>query len=386
MKQTARIISTYTADVSGVCSALYEYGGMTIMHDASGCNSTYNTHDEARWYTMDSLVFVSGISEMEAIMGDDEKIIGDIIDAANELHPAFIAIAGTPIPMMIGTDLPAIASIIEKRTGIPSFGFNTNSMHSYISGASMAFSMLARNMTDKSIFRSNELSVNILGTTPLDFSINGSVQAINSLLIEHGFNIISNFGMGGTLADIKNAGLASVNLVVSYTGLAAAKELHRLFGTPYVIGVPMGDEFSNIIICDLLKAKDSGKCINSTAIASDFTDFISPNITIIGESVYSASLAAAIGLTTGKTTLVVCPVTSDSDIVDNVGVFATDEDELMPLIDNSQIVIADPLYKPLCTDDNTFIELPHEAFSGRIFRALIPNLITDFSKFIKNII
>ena len=45
MKQTARIISTYSADVMGVCSALFELGGMTVMHDASGCNSTYTTHD-----------------------------------------------------------------------------------------------------------------------------------------------------------------------------------------------------------------------------------------------------------------------------------------------------------------------------------------------------
>src|SRR5574344_806887 len=135
MKQTARIISTYAADVSGVCSALFELGGMTIMHDASGCNSTYNTHDEPRWYDTDSMVFLSGISETEAIMGDDEKLISDIVTAANELSPEFIAIAGTPVPMMIGTDFKAIASVIEKKTGITTFGFATNGMHTYISGA-----------------------------------------------------------------------------------------------------------------------------------------------------------------------------------------------------------------------------------------------------------
>ena len=33
MKQTQAFLSTYTADVSGVCSALFELGGMTVMHD-----------------------------------------------------------------------------------------------------------------------------------------------------------------------------------------------------------------------------------------------------------------------------------------------------------------------------------------------------------------
>ena len=43
------------------------------MHDASGCNSTYNTHDEPRWYDFDSMVYISGLSEMEAIMGDFDE-------------------------------------------------------------------------------------------------------------------------------------------------------------------------------------------------------------------------------------------------------------------------------------------------------------------------
>ena len=55
MKQTQAFLSTYTADVSGVCSALFELGGMTVMHDASGCNSTYHTHDEPTTWTVSSL-------------------------------------------------------------------------------------------------------------------------------------------------------------------------------------------------------------------------------------------------------------------------------------------------------------------------------------------
>ena len=52
MKHTAGMIPIYAADNAGICSALYELGGMTVIHDASGCNSTYTTHDEPRWYDM----------------------------------------------------------------------------------------------------------------------------------------------------------------------------------------------------------------------------------------------------------------------------------------------------------------------------------------------
>ncbi|MGN1073454.1 MAG: nitrogenase component 1, partial [Eubacteriales bacterium] len=117
MKQTASFISTYAADVSGVCSALFELGGMTVMHDASGCNSTYNTHDEPRWYDTDSLVFLSALTEMEALLGDDEKLVRDVTEAARAFSPRFVAIAGTPIPMLTGTDLAAAAREVEARTG-----------------------------------------------------------------------------------------------------------------------------------------------------------------------------------------------------------------------------------------------------------------------------
>ena len=135
MKQTQAFLSTYTADVSGVCSALFELGGMTVMHDASGCNSTYNTHDEPRWYDMDSLVYISGLSELEAVMGDDEKLITDIVDAARQLHPRFIALAGTPIPMITGCDLPAIAREVAGKTNIPSFAVLSNGIGTYVAGA-----------------------------------------------------------------------------------------------------------------------------------------------------------------------------------------------------------------------------------------------------------
>ena len=247
MKQTARIISTYSADVFGVCSALFELGGMVIMHDASGCNSTYTTHDEPRWYDMDSMVYISGLSEMEAIMGDDEKLIRDIVAAAEDLKPLFIAVAGTPIPTMTGFDFEAVAELIEQRTGIPSFGFNTTGMNSYVHGANMALEAIARRFVVPSIAKTEFPSANILGLTPLDFTMNGSDRSIATFLEESGFAVVSRWAMGSTLEDLEKAGSAHVNLVVSASGLGAAKALQKQFGTPYVVGVPMGTHYSTQI-------------------------------------------------------------------------------------------------------------------------------------------
>lgn len=56
-------------------------------------------HDEIRRYDQDSMIYISGLTEIDAVMGNDEKLIRDIEIAAEELKPKFIALAGSPIPI-----------------------------------------------------------------------------------------------------------------------------------------------------------------------------------------------------------------------------------------------------------------------------------------------
>lgn len=389
MKQIASRISIYSADAFGICSALYELGGLCVMHDASGCNSTYNTHDEPRWYDFDSMVYISGLSEMEAIMGDDQKFIDDIVYTAKELNPNFIAMAGTPIPTMIGTDFKAIANIIEKETNIPTFGFDTTGMHSYVSGAYKAFEALAKRFlkrNDKesrgekkeSIDKESRevkntiIKVNILGVTPLDFSINKSVEAMVDLLKENDFEVISTWAMGSSLDDIKNAADADVNLVVSYSGIGAAKYMYENLNIPYVVGTPFGKEFANKVIEDLKEVKSTKEnkiSYDNRKIDKD------AEITIVGESIMSESLAYAISKEKNKTVNVISSLETDEKLLLEGDKIAMFEDDIEKCLKNSKTIIADPLYRPICPIDSNFISLPHEAFSGRIYRDEIPNII-----------
>lgn len=374
MKQIASRISIYSADTFGVCSALYELGGLCVMHDASGCNSTYNTHDEPRWYDFDSMVYISGISEMEAIMGDDQKFIDDIIYTAKELNPKFIALAGTPIPTMIGTDFKAIANIIEKETNIPTFGFDTTGMHSYISGAYKSFEALAKRFLKRNDneSRAEKSRVNILGATPLDFSINKSVESIVDLLKENDFEVISTWAMGSSLDDIKNAGNADVNLVISYSGLGAAKYMYEKFNIPYVVGTPFGKDFAKKIVKDLKKCSITKE--NKISYINRKIDK-NPEITVIGESIMSESLAYAISTEKNKTVNVISTLETDKNLLLEGDKLKTYEDDIEEALKNSKTIIADPLYRPICPLDSNFISLPHEGFSGRIYRDEIPNLI-----------
>ena len=371
MRQSYRIIPIYTADVSGVCSALYELGGMTVMHDPSGCNSTYNTHDEIRWYDQDSLIFISGLTEIDAIMGNDRKFIDDIEHAARELHPKFIALAGSPIPFMNGTDFPAIARVIETETGIPTFAVPTNGMHDYVYGAGIALEEIAKRFTEKTqnlnlLEKENKFgrSVNLLGVTPLDFGPQKNVELLKENLHKYGWNVFYTWAMGDALEPLQMAEAANVNLVASVVGLRAAKVLQEKFGTPYVIGTP-----NEWLAEDISKALEQVEEQERSSIIVYLNNRMQKDveITLIGEPVTMGSLAAGIEKTYGRSTRVLCPLKECEDLIGEKDAIVLGEEAMEEALKDAKIIVADPLYKPICPKECEFYELPHVAFSGRIF-------------------
>ena len=397
MRQAYRIIPIYTADVSGVCSALYELGGMTVMHDPSGCNSTYNTHDEIRWYDQDSLIFISGLTDIDAIMGNDEKFLRDIEDVAEELKPKFIALASSPIPFMNGTDFPGLARALTAETGIPAFSVSTSGMHDYVYGAGLALSEIARHFTGAAEKRKRKL--NLLGVTPLDFGPQPMVDAMKRRLEKYGWEILSTWAMGDTLEDLSHAGEAEVNLVVSSVGIPAANVLREKFGTPFLVGTPVEGyegEISDALEkaaespCEAFEDKKENSAEKSVAQISGeqeelwkvtpdqviylrkkdspLSGFIpTPDITLIGEPVTMGSLAAVIEQKYRKKVQLLCSLEITEGLLRQEDEVIRGEEAMEEKLKTARIIVADPLYRPICPESATFYEMPHIAFSGRIY-------------------
>ena len=397
MRQAYRIIPIYTADVSGVCSALYELGGMTVMHDPSGCNSTYNTHDEIRWYDQDSLIFISGLTDIDAIMGNDEKFLRDIEDVAEELKPKFIALASSPIPFMNGTDFPGLARALTAETGIPAFSVSTSGMHDYVYGAGLALSEIARHFTGAAEKRKRKL--NLLGVTPLDFGPQPMVDAMKRRLEKYGWEILSTWAMGDTLEELGRAGEAEVNLVVSSVGIPAANVLREKFGTPFLVGTPVEGyegEISDALEkaaespCEAFEDKKENSAEKSGAQISGeqeelwkvtpdqviylrkkdspLSGFIpTPDITLIGEPVTMGSLAAVIEQKYRKKVQLLCPLEITEGLLRQEDEVIRGEEAMEEKLKTARIIVADPLYRPICPESATFYEMPHIAFSGRIY-------------------
>lgn len=420
MRQAYRILPVYTGDVSGVCSALFELGGMVVIHDPSGCNSTYNTHDETRWYDQESLIFISGLRDVDAIMGDDEKLVDDVVEAAGQTHPRFIVLVGSPVPYQLGTDFAAIARLVQGRLGIPTWHLPTNGMHDYVRGASLAFELLARKAVADvpgapwnpagpgaaaldpigSGPTSSEPTahapkapaqrVNVLGLTPLDFAAPGTREALEVWLGRAGLGLVSCWAMGDSLDALARAGEADANLVLSATGMRAARVLEERFGQPYVVGVPMG-AFAEPLARALAAACVDGRSrlAYQEARASGRTGAtamgLGPDLqapVLVGEPVSMGSLAASLELAgQAAATRVICPVEDADGLVDPVlgDARVRGEEEAARALAGATQVYADPFYQLICDQRDqsgfSFHRLPHLALSGRQWLGQAPNLV-----------
>ena len=385
--------STYTADVSGVCSAMYELGGMTILHDPSGCNSTYTTHDEPRWYDSKSLMFVSGLDEMTAVMGDDSVLIRDAVRAAADLKPRFITLCGASIPHIISFDFKGVARLIERETGIPVLPVATDGLRSYISGAGLAFREWIRRFGDPEdagredagqkdaglAERLRQYGVNLLGVTPIDFSRQEIVDAMKQAFTDAGIPVNTCFAMGDSFETLTGVYRGAVNVVVSSAGRIPARFMKGAAGIPFVEGLPLGREMTDRLLAAVRETAADGKDrrifeepgtgINGAGPqdaeagtgASDTGDGArvphSTGILVIGEEIFSRTLAAALGAEA------LWPSTDEG----------LDEDILMEKVNAARLVIGDPLFRTVLRNPETkFSEFPHEGYSGRIFRDRIP--------------
>lgn len=385
--------STYTADVSGVCSAMYELGGMTILHDPSGCNSTYTTHDEPRWYDSKSLMFVSGLDEMTAVMGDDSVLIRDAVRAAADLKPRFITLCGASIPHIISFDFKGVARLIERETGIPVLPVATDGLRSYISGAGLAFREWIRRFGDPEdagredagqkdaglAERLRQYGVNLLGVTPIDFSRQEIVDAMKQAFTDAGIPVNTCFAMGDSFETLTGVYRGAVNVVVSSAGRIPARFMKGAAGIPFVEGLPLGREMTARLLAAVRETAADGKDrrifeepgtgkngagpqdAEASTGASDTGDGArvphSTGILVIGEEIFSRTLAAALGAEA------LWPSTDEG----------LDEDILMEKVNAARLVIGDPLFRTVLRNPETkFSEFPHEGYSGRIFRDRIP--------------
>ncbi len=263
MKGLRKYLTPFAPDQSGAVSMCYALGGMVVIVDAGGCAGNICGFDEPRWqpdYSMKNAVvgdaqsvpgnaqsasevpqvgavFSAALRDMDAILGRDDFLIKKVDDTSKRIDIKFIALIGTPVPAVIGTDLQALSRMAERKTGLPCIGVSTDGMHMYDRGIEDALLELLKTFCDKDAKPDNDVC-GVLGLNPLDLFDPAWTAAVQTSLLDRGYREVLLHTMEGGLDALKKAGQAGKNYVVSPAGLSAAKYLEKQFGTPYEVAFP----------------------------------------------------------------------------------------------------------------------------------------------------
>lgn len=373
MEQLWITLPALAPDYSGVCSAMFDLGGICVIHDASGCTGNYTGYDEPRWYGSTSKIFCSGLREIDAVLGRDDKIIDNAIKAGEIINPTMYTVIGSPVPMVIGSDMKGIAHEIEEKTGVPSFGFDTNGLGLYNKGVSMAMCELIRRFTKKTS-KKTERGINILGSNPIDLADNGTEKDLKEALEKSGFSVIGQMMMGATIEQIEELAKAEVNLVVTESGMEAAKLLKRKFDIPYVVGMPLGSETE---VFDALERTLQDK---KDRILRDESK--EGGILIVGEQVLANSIRRAVLSKNPNAKVTVGSMFGlNRDIAGEGDINIPGEETLVELLYSGKYktLVGDPLMGDLLSEDCQvkLVEIPHVALSSKLYWKEAVHLLKD---------
>ncbi len=369
MKGLYRLLPPFAADISGVCSALFELGGLVVIHEPACCTSAFATFDEPRWYGSSSALYSSELRDVQVASGDDETLLRRIESAARTKGGKFIAIVGSPVPMAMGTDYQALARLAERRTGLPAFACDVTGTGCYDVGASIAFLELARNFV-KPASPDREPLVNVLGATPLDLGGDRPILKLTRMLGASGCRVLSCWTMGSSLECIAQSARARLNLVLSHTGLRAARYLESEFGTPYLVGLPIGPTPARSFMTAVrsrLRLATRWEYTARTVAAEAGAE----NALVIGEQVMANAIRDCLrsDLGVGRVT-VASFFDMEADLLKEGDVRLKDEDSLRALVGERQydLVVGDPLFRDLvvASPKTRFASLPHLAVSGQL--------------------
>ena len=365
----------FSPDYSGASAVLFDLKTVTAMHDASGCTGNYTGYDDPRWYGSHSGIFCSGLRQIDAVLGDDEKLIKKMEAAARDIQPDLMALVGSPVPMVIGGDLEGIAVELEERTGIPSFGFDMTGTAYYDRGAFRAAKALMDRYTAKQAAKEAaiERRVNILGALPLDFGKGEEIRDFKRFLAENGYETGLCLAMDYSLSDLKEAASAQVNLAVSRFGFLMAQYMEQRFRIPYLCGFPAGESGEKAWLEALERVRETKHSEILNAVEQkDGTEDMS--ILIVGEQVMSNSLRYALFRDMGITRVTVgCLYGPEPALALPGDLDLSDEKKIRQAMNRPdyQMIIADPFLKVLLPEntEKKFLPFSQYAVSSKLGEA-----------------
>jgi nitrogenase molybdenum-iron protein alpha/beta subunit len=363
LKGLLRKLPPFAPDYSGVNAAFSQLGGVIIIAGADGCIGNINGYDNPKYFYEKSLIFSSGLREIRAITGDEEILMQKINDLNINKDVKFILLLATPTSAIIASNHKGVSKILSKEVEIPVISINTTGINTYEKGLEKALFELAKRFVKP--YSGIKKGVNIIGCTPLDYWGYGQYKEIKKSIENSGLEVNSFWSMEGGLEGVEKTLKGEVNLVVSTSGIKAAKYLEKKYNIPYLVDVPIGKKYSEIVI-EKLKNKINKTTYMDKKIISSTNE---EPVLIIGDQVYANSFRNYLIHECNMNNVKVASFFNmKKDYLEEGDVYLDTENALKDLLNSYKphTIIGDPLYKRFVSDGTQFINIPHLAVSSRL--------------------
>ncbi len=362
------VLTPFAPDQSGAVSVLYELGGMTVICDAGGCTGNICGFDEPRWFAHQSAVFSAGLRDMDAILGRDRELVDKVADAASGLDVNMIAIVGTPVPAVIGTDFLALSRMAEKASGLPAIGIPCDGMHNYDRGMERTYMELLRRFCSmdrpqNTAEGSAKGPVGVWGFGPMDADgLYDAADLRRALYRDLGVEeaVIYGEAQDGPKAFARASDVIE-NIVVGVSGLKAARELEKRCGIPYRCGNPAVEEKARRILKELKEEGGDSRTLKET-------EGVGRRILIVHEQITANAVRRVLREEGDAQVDAATFFDLDSELAEPGDLALKEESDFTAAVSKGQYdeIWADPVLKALMPGDSRarFVPLPHFAVSG----------------------
>lgn len=355
-----RMLPPLMADNFGFIEVINQTDGMGIIDDCS----EYRTGRERKRRTQrqEMRVVHTEMNNEDVISGTEVKILKTFAQYQSEYDPKFVLLSAGPCSAMIGTDLEQAAEKIEKKSNIRTAAVKLSGQKKYDMGISETLLSFVKLLVKKEEPEDN--CINIFGATKLDWQ-ETNCKELRNWIEQEGIHIVADFGGKETSANMEKAAKASMNLVVSVSGIAAAKYLEKEYGTPYIVMAPFGKKSAKKLSAALQKknAEQFLEGYQNTAFCG--IKERQEKVLIVGEQVMCNAIRETLHDEYGYTNIQACTFFIFEKSIASPGDrrIRSEEDAKKLLMENKyDLVIADPLLGKLAPSGTAWIDLPHKAF------------------------
>lgn len=248
-----------------------------IIHAASGCGGNIaNALNGAAGYLgsgycAGQALPSTNVYEKEIVFGGEARLKEQIASTLKIIDGDLYFVVTGCMVEMIGDDAVAVANRFQSR-GYPVLaaetgGFKGNSYRGY----DIVLQTLFRHYVEIKPAKDKN-TVNLWGVVPLqDVFWKGNLTVLKKLLGKLGYRANTFFGEGETLANLKNAGSASLNIVVSDVfGIQPAEVFAEVHGTPYItVPLPVGSAGTELFLRTVGKALQVSEAVVEKTIREE---------------------------------------------------------------------------------------------------------------------